>query len=74
MPSKRKSATPSASKKLSEDTAAAKNVHNSIENQENRVNCVNSKNFNSDSTSSPAESKEAERCQNGTNKCRIILF
>lgn len=75
MPSKRKSATPSASKKLSEETAAAKNVRNSIENQENRVNCANSKNYNSDSTSSPdgTGSKEAEHCQNG-NKTRIIVI
>lgn len=74
MPSKRKSATPSAPKKLSEETAAAKNVCNSIENQENRVNCANSKNYNSDSTShlTETESKEVEHCQNGTNESRII--
>lgn len=73
MPSKRKS-TPSASKKLSEEAAVTKNVCNSIENQENRVNSANSKNYNSDSTSSltGTESKEAEHCQNGTNKSKII--
>lgn len=70
VPSKRKSATPSAPKKLSEEAAATKNVCNLIENQENRVNCANSKNYNSDSTSSLAgtESKEVECCQNGTKK------
>lgn len=74
MPSKRKS-TPSASKKLSEEATIAKNVCNSIENQENRVNCANSKNYNSDNTSSLPEtgSKETERCQNGTVKYRIII-
>lgn len=66
VPSKRKSATSSAPKKLSEEAAVAKKVCNLIENQENRVNCANSKNYNSDSTSSLPEtgSKEAERCQN----------
>jgi len=75
VPSKRKSAT-SAPKKLSEETAVAKNVCNSIENQENRVNCVHNKNYNSDSTSSLSGtgSKEVEHCQNGTNKSRIIAI
>ncbi|XP_050451220.1 serine-rich adhesin for platelets-like [Cataglyphis hispanica] len=65
VPSKRKSVTSSATKKLSEETAD-KNVCNSIENQENRVNCANSKNYNSDSTSSIAETdlKETGHCHN----------
>ena len=76
VPSKRKSATSSAPKKLSEEAAVAKKVCNLIENQENRVNCANSKNYNSDSTSSLPEtgSKEAERCQNGINKSRITVI
>lgn len=75
VPSKRKS-TPSASKKLSEEATAAKNVCNSIENQENRVNCANSKNYNSDNTSSLLEtgSKETERCQNGKTNLELLLF
>lgn len=74
VPSKKKSATPSAPKKLSEETAAAKKACNSIENQENRVNCANSKNYKSESTSNlvETESKEPEHCQNGTNQSRII--
>lgn len=73
VPSKRKSMTPSAGKKQSEEATNTKAACNSIENQENRVNCANSKNYNSDNTSSIAETglKEAEHCQNGTNKYRI---
>lgn len=76
VPSKRKSVTLSASKKLSEEAVVVKNVCNSIENQENRVNCANSKNYNSDNTSSVAEtgSKETEHCQNGTDRFRIIAI
>jgi len=67
VPSKKKSATPSASKKLPEETAITKNACISIENQENRVNCANSKIYNSNSTSSITKmgSKETECCQNG---------
>lgn len=76
VPSKRKSVTSSASKKLSEEAVVDKNVCNSIENQENRVNCANSKNYNSDNTNSvvvaETGSKETEHCQNGTDRFRII--
>jgi len=76
VPSKKKSATSSAPKKLSEETAVAKNVCNSKENQENRVNCAHNKNYNSDSTSSLSGtgSKEAEHRQNGTNKSRVTAI
>jgi len=69
VPSKKKPATPSASKKLPEETAITKNACISIENQENRVNCANSKIYNSNSTTSITKigSKETGCCQNGIN-------
>lgn len=79
MPSKKKSKTlekSSTLEKLSPEEVAVKNVCNSIENQENRVNCANSKNYNSDNASGGSEtvSKEAEHCENGTDKSRIIVI
>lgn len=76
MPSKKKSTTPSASRKLPEETAVTKNACASIENQENRVNCANSKTYNPNSTTSVTEigSKDTECCENGTNRNGSFLI